>query len=276
MIETYLSQLKGSGHVALNYVIRKIPIPAPGTIFQTDAEQAVAIAPLIGDQYNRDNAKVYGILKQLCLEGPGRSYILDFDRAKNGRGAWLAMFNHFEGDSYHNRAKLEAYATLDTIHYDGGKKGFTFEKFVEKHNECYLELARHNEPVYEEKKVRDFLQRINAPELQAAKQQVRANESMMTNFQLAANFIALSVTPTKQSTRYVAATHTGPAPPAGRGRRSTTPDLPLNSSLYVVPSVRTFLCAPETEPVCHLGKFSKTKNRIFSAKLTIRICFLHV
>ncbi len=54
-----------------------------------------------------------------------------------------------------------------------------------------------------------------------------------------------------------------------------TLDLPLNSSLYVVPSVRTFLCAPETEPVCHLGKFSKTKNRIFSAKLTIRICFLH-
>lgn len=162
MIETYLSQLKGSGRVALNYVIRKNAVPVPGMIFQTDAEQAVAISPLAGEQFNRDNAKVYGILKQLCLEGPGRSYILDFDSAKNGRGAWLAMYNHFEGDSYRNRAKLEAYSTLEHIHYDGEKKGFTFEKFVEKHNECYLELARHNEPVYEEKKVRDFLQRINA------------------------------------------------------------------------------------------------------------------
>jgi hypothetical protein len=47
---------------------------------------------------------------------------------------------------------------------------------VKKHNECYLKLAHHNEPVYEEKKVWDFLQRINAPELQAAKQQVRAND----------------------------------------------------------------------------------------------------
>ncbi len=139
MIETYLSQLKGSGRVALNYDIRKNPIPVPGTIFWIDAEQAVAIAPLIGDQYNRDNAKVYGILKQLCLEGPGRSYILDFDHAKDGRGAWLAMFNHFEGDSYRNHAKLEAYNTLNTIHYDGEKKGFTFEKFVEKHDECYLD-----------------------------------------------------------------------------------------------------------------------------------------
>jgi hypothetical protein len=58
-------------------------------------------------------------------------------------------------------------------------------------------------------------------------------------------------------------------------RTEDTPELPLNSSLYVVLSVRTFLCAPETEPVCHLGKFSETKNRIFSTKLTIRICFLH-
>jgi len=162
MIETYLSQLKGSGRVALNSVIRKNTVPVPGMIFQTDAEQAVAIAPLAGEQFNRDNAKLYGILKKLCLEGPGRSYILDFDSAKNGWGTWLAMYNHFKGDSYRNRAKLEAYSTLEHIHYDGEKKGFTFEKFVEKHNECYLELARHNEPVYEEKKVRDFLQRINA------------------------------------------------------------------------------------------------------------------
>ncbi len=218
MIETYLSQLKGSGRVALNYVIRKNAVPVPGMIFQTDAEQAVAISPLAGEQFNRDNAKLYGILKKLCLEGPGRSYILDFDSAKNGRGAWLAMYNHFEGDSYRNRAKLEAYSTLEHIHYDGEKKGFTFEKFVEKHNECYLELARHNEPVYEEKKVRDFLQRINASELQAAKQQVRANENMMGNFQLAANFIALSVTPAKQSSRYVAAAQTD-WNPSGRGGR---------------------------------------------------------
>jgi hypothetical protein len=94
MTETYLSQLKGSGWVPLNYVIRKLAVPIPGRTYQTDAEQAVAITPLIGEQYNRDNAKVYGILKQLCLEGPGRSYILDFDRANDGRNAWIAMHDH--------------------------------------------------------------------------------------------------------------------------------------------------------------------------------------
>jgi hypothetical protein len=65
MIETYLSQLMGSGRVHLNYVIRKLTDPIPEAAYETDAKQAVAIAPLVGEQYNRDNNKVYGILKQL-------------------------------------------------------------------------------------------------------------------------------------------------------------------------------------------------------------------
>jgi hypothetical protein len=220
LMETYLSQLKGCGRVPLNYVVCKIAVPIPGTLFATKEEQTVAIAPLTGDQYNKDNAKVYGILKQLCLEGPGRSYILEFDRVKNGRGAWLAMYNHYKGDSFCNCSKEEAYSVLDHLHYEGERKGFTFEKFVEKHNECYLELSRHNEPVYEEKKVRDFLNRINAPELQAAKQQVRSDANMKGNFQTAANFIALSVTPAKQSTRNVAMAHTDGRGGRGKGGRS--------------------------------------------------------
>jgi hypothetical protein len=47
--------------------------------------------------------------------------------------------------------------------------------------------------VLESKKVRDFLTKIKAPELQAAVQTVRATAHLLTNFQEAANFIALSV-----------------------------------------------------------------------------------
>ncbi len=90
---------------------------------------------------------------------------------------------------------------MDTIHYEGEKKGFTFEKFVERHNHAFLELECHGEPIIETKKVRNFLARINAPELQAAKQQVRANEAMMNDFQLASNFISLSVNPVKPPQR---------------------------------------------------------------------------
>jgi uncharacterized protein YxeA len=106
------------------------------------------------------------------LEGTGHVYILPFDAAQNGRNAYLALYEHFESDSLCNRSKNEAYQTLQILHYNGEKKGFTFETFVEKHNEAYLELEQQTELVYEEMKVHNFQEKMSTPELQAAKEQV--------------------------------------------------------------------------------------------------------
>ncbi len=217
-LETYLSLLKGTGKIPLNYVIRPVVNPDPTATYESESERSVAMAPLAGPEFDRDNAKVYGILKQLCVDGPGRTYILPFDKARNGRAAFLALRAHYEQDSFRNRSKKDAYDLLQAIHYTGEKRGFTFEKFVQKHNEAFLELERQGEPVYEEKKVRDFLDRITAPELQAARQQVLSDANMMSNFQSAANFVSLSVPSTKQSTRYVASLGTKTEHQGGRGR----------------------------------------------------------
>jgi hypothetical protein len=219
-LETYLGRLMGSGRVPLKYIIRNEVIPAPDAVFETDQAQSIAFAPLTGPSFQRDNAKVYGIIKQLVLEGPGRTYILRYDAAGDGRSAWMALKGHFEGEGFRNRNVEDAYSTLEHLVYEGEKKGFTFEKFVERHMDCYLELARFNEPVLETKKVRDFLTRIKAPELAAARQQVKATANLMTNFEEAAYFIALSVTPLKQSQRNVAAVETEnkQAHHTGRGR----------------------------------------------------------
>jgi hypothetical protein len=97
----------------------------------------------------------------------------------------------------------DAYRTLKNLFYEGERRGFNFEKFIEKHMECYLELSRHNEPVNESKKVRDFLSRIKASELQAAVQQVRATPELAASLTAASNFINLSVVPLKQNPRNV-------------------------------------------------------------------------
>lgn len=204
-METYLSHLKGSGRIPLKYVIRKNAVHIPGAIYQTEQEENIAIAPLVGDDFLRDNARVYEIIKQLMLEGPGRSYIMAFDATSNGRAAWLSLKAHFEGESYRNRNVEEAYSTLEGLHYEGERRGFTFEKFVEKHNEAYLELERYDEPVLESKKVRDFLRRIHSPELTAAVQQVKASPALSADFQQAVNFIALSVVPITQPQRSIGA-----------------------------------------------------------------------
>jgi hypothetical protein len=207
-MDTYLGQLKGTGRIPLRYVVWCLAQPPDDALHETELEQSVAMAPLIGPDYMRDNARVYAIIKQLVLEGPGRSYIMPFDRASDGQAAWLALISHFKGDSYRNRNVEDAYSALERIHYEGERKGFTFEKFVEKHNEAFLELSRYGEPVLETKKVRDFLSRINTPELVAAKQQVRATPTLLANIQDAANFIALSVTPLKIASRDIGAIDT--------------------------------------------------------------------
>jgi hypothetical protein len=194
-MQTYLGQLKGTGCIPLSYVIRRLAQSPLDVSCQTELEQNIAMAPLSRPDYQRDNVRVYSIIKQLVLEGLGRSYIMPYDTVSDGRASWLALIGHFEGDCYRNRNVKDAYSALERIHYEGERKGFNFEKFVEKHNEAFLELSRYGEPVLETKKVHDFFLRINAPELAAAKQQVRATPALLSNFQEAANFIALSVTP---------------------------------------------------------------------------------
>jgi hypothetical protein len=103
------------------------------------------LAPLNGASYQLDNACVYGIIKQLVLEGPGHTYILWFVSAADGRSAWLALHDHYDGNGFQNRSVNDAYTLLDKLSYTAEKKGFTFEKFVERHMECFLELVRFDE-----------------------------------------------------------------------------------------------------------------------------------
>jgi hypothetical protein len=210
-METYLMQLIGSGKVPLNYVIRPDVVAMPGTIYASEQARIVALAPLQGSSYQHDNARVYGIIKQLVLEGPGRMFIMRYDTLADGRGACLALKTNYEGEGFHNRNVEDAYATLDRLSYEGEKRGFKFEKFLERHMESYLELERLDEPVLETKKVRDLLTRIKAPELAAAKQQVRAMDRLSNSFEEAANFLALSIVPLKVAARQVASTSTTPS-----------------------------------------------------------------
>jgi hypothetical protein len=147
------------------------------------AEQARSnsLAPLNGASYQHENARVYGIIKQLVLEGPGCTFILCFDSVADGHGAWLALKAHYEGEGFRNYNAEDAYATLECLTYEGKKVGFTFETFIQQYIECYLELPRFDMPVLETKKVWDLLARIKAPELSAAKQQVKATANLSNN-----------------------------------------------------------------------------------------------
>jgi hypothetical protein len=62
-MDTYLGQLLGSGHIPLKYVICTQATPDLNAIYATTQAQLIALAPLNGDSFNRDNARVYGLIQ---------------------------------------------------------------------------------------------------------------------------------------------------------------------------------------------------------------------
>jgi hypothetical protein len=193
-VDTYLNRLKGQGRIPLNYIIRSVQVPVPGAVYQTEQELMIATAPLQGDQFDIDNERVYGIIKQLILEGPAWAYVTsDVDRAKNGRAAWLALRAHYEGESFLNKQKEDAYKSIESVHYKGERSTFTFEHFTGILTKAYNDLQRYGEPVLEAKKVRDLLNKIGDPKLESAKQAIRINIIYKNDFAMAVNFLAESV-----------------------------------------------------------------------------------
>jgi hypothetical protein len=224
-MDTYLNRLKGQGRIPLNYVIRTLAMPEPNTTFTTEQELMIATAPLLGDQFHLDNERVYGIIKQLILEGPAWAYITsDIDRSKNGRAAWLALRAHYEGESFLNKQKEDAYKAIDMVHYKGERSTFTFEHFTGILTKAYNDLQRYGEPVLESKKVRDLLIKISDPKLESAKQAIRINVIYKNDFALAVNFLAESVeTLDKNKTRIIGEVTQGALGRAGNGRGGRFP-----------------------------------------------------
>jgi len=62
-IETYFSQILGSGRVPLSYVICCTVLALIGQAYDTEQARMMALAPLNGASYRQDNARVYSIIK---------------------------------------------------------------------------------------------------------------------------------------------------------------------------------------------------------------------
>jgi hypothetical protein len=187
--------------IPLNYIIRDNEIPMIGAVYTTENDMLIHNAALHGPQFDKDNERVYGIIKQFILEGLVWSFIThDIDRAAHGRAAWLALTAHYEEESFLTKQKEEAYAAIDAVHYKGEKMTFTFEHLINILTKAYNDLQRFGEPVLEAKKVRDLLVKITDPRLEAVKQTVKITAGYKYNFAAAVNFLAESVIPLSKST----------------------------------------------------------------------------
>jgi hypothetical protein len=211
----------------LAYVIREVEQPPVNAIYDNEHQRIIAITPLQGIEYGEDNGKVFDHLKSWTLKGPAWTWMRQYNTHRDGRNAWLALVAHFEGDAQKDRVKDHAYASIAAAKYHGEKKRFSFETYVTIHQEAYEDLEQYGEHISDEKRVRDLLQGIKDPTINAAKEAILANPNLRSNFHNAVTHLAtsLQLNLSLQDSRNISSLTTGRGRgmKGGRGRgRSAT------------------------------------------------------
>jgi hypothetical protein len=116
----------------------------------------------------------YRLLSDLVNGTSGYTWISIYDRAQNGRAAWLAMVEHYEGGGQREKRMSAAVATIKALHYKN-ESVFSFEDFSRKMIQAYRDLEGTDEDMTEYNKVRTLLEKIqiNLPRAEVAKAHVR-------------------------------------------------------------------------------------------------------
>ncbi len=186
---TFMSHTKGHCDFPLSYVLREQEVLLDeDQVFETEEALDEAMVPLRGPYFEEDNRAVFDALKSRLLSGPAWTWIQDHDARRDGRAAWKALYDHFEGVGGQIRMKTAAYASIKRAEYKGAKN-FDFDMYKRIHTQAHADLKRYGEPVPEMKKVKDFLDGITEITLQPVKYTIAGFLHLMNNFSEAANYI---------------------------------------------------------------------------------------
>ena len=147
--ESNLATMIGTRHTPLSYVVdettrprvtRATPLYEVELINAGDVEFLKTNTIHVGAHYQEDNAKVWMLLKKSLLGNAPYHHIDEFERNRDGRGAWFALKGYYEGEDFVNRTTQECLTKLRTLHYRDETPRFGFEQFVEAQKECYKRL----------------------------------------------------------------------------------------------------------------------------------------
>lgn len=188
-VHTYLNTQLGQAHIPLAYIIREHDDPIPDANYTTLHEELVQGVVLFGTEFDANNGKVYDFLQSLTLNGPAWPWINSFQRTRNGRGAWKALLAYYEGDAMQMRTMQECYQAISKANYQGPRRNYDFSTYVAAHQQAHQDLLHLNEPIPENKKVRDFLAGITDPQCAPIKLNVLSNQTFMNDFLETVNYI---------------------------------------------------------------------------------------
>jgi hypothetical protein len=187
----YLTAQYGKKGSTLDYVIRqevevKPHASDPSDNYDTVDLEMTARAPHTGRTFQDDKHKVWDILYNMCSKHPCWVYIKPAQRGNNGGIAYEFLFDQYLGPNNVGNMANAAKTKLSSTLYNGKKKRFTWETYVQTHTEQHSVLNGLKEYGYfgidDSSKVHHLLKLIKTTELDVCKAQVMASPTLRDDF----------------------------------------------------------------------------------------------
>jgi len=184
-----LNATMGAAKVPVDYIVRP-DWDNHDKLFLDDDETRRYQMPLTGENFKRDNKLVYQMLKSACIKSDAWTWIQSFDRAADGRKAWLALVGHYNGTGELNKRVERAKEELSRLHYKD-EKVFPFKKYVTKLKENFyvLEKDKH-EDLTGKQQVDVLLRGIRSTDTGIVAAKTNIFQSYRANFDKAAEFLS--------------------------------------------------------------------------------------
>jgi hypothetical protein len=174
-----LAQSYGVLKEPLRYIVRSADVP---TEFTTNEEQWMYQLPLEGGSFELDNQAVYRKLKAFLIDSPGWAWIEPHDTAENGRNAYLAWVEHYNGEGELSKRTAIAKAKLDTLHYRN-ERSMSFERCTEIMTKCFNTLHKDPDQRYSDRqKVEKLLKAIRCQDAELLAAKVVVDQQYPRNF----------------------------------------------------------------------------------------------
>jgi hypothetical protein len=146
-IKEYLASKYGVTGETLDYIVRaeitvKPEAEDPPENYETVDQEMTARAPHTGRPFVNDRHNVWDIMSNICGKHSCCVYIKPALRTRNGRDAYMLLFDHFLDPNNVGNMASEAETKLTSTLYNGENKRFTWETYVRIHTEQHSVLNR--------------------------------------------------------------------------------------------------------------------------------------
>jgi hypothetical protein len=184
-----LNATMGAAKVPVDYIVRP-EWDSDDELFLEDDELRRYQMPLTGKNFKRDNKLVYQMLKSACIKSDAWTWIQSYDRASDGRKAWLALVAHYDGTGELNKRVERAKEELARLHYKD-EKIFPFKKYVTKLKENFFVLEKDKHEELTGKQQVDILLRgIRSTDAGITSAKINVYQSFRSDFNKAAEFLS--------------------------------------------------------------------------------------